>query len=87
LAVQQGDVNRFDYMRFAKGLLNSAGGVRVILNATVTNINTDAEGAVVKSVDLRGSDGALREVSCVEKATLPEMRYLLPLTLVSLRKD
>jgi choline dehydrogenase-like flavoprotein len=57
------DVNRFDYMRFAKGLLNSANGVRVILNATVTNINTDAEGAVVKSVDLRGSDGALREVS------------------------
>jgi choline dehydrogenase-like flavoprotein len=36
------DVNRFDYMRFAKGLLNSASGVRVILNATVTNINIDA---------------------------------------------
>jgi choline dehydrogenase-like flavoprotein len=57
------DFNRFDYMRFGKSLRNSAGQRRVILNATATNINTDEAGAVVRSVELRGPDGASREVS------------------------
>ena len=57
------DVNRFDYMRFGKSLRNSACEARVILNATVTSINTDTAGAVARSVELRGRDGALREVS------------------------
>jgi choline dehydrogenase-like flavoprotein len=57
------DVNRFDYMRFGKSLRDSTCEARVILNATVTNINADATGSVIRSVDLRGCDGALREVS------------------------
>jgi len=57
------DVNRFDYMRFGESLRNSACEARVILNATVTNINTDTAGAAVRSVELRGRDGALREIS------------------------
>jgi choline dehydrogenase-like flavoprotein len=57
------DVNRFDYMRFGKSLRNGALGARVILNATVTNINTDAAGMAVSSAELRGRDGALRQVS------------------------
>jgi choline dehydrogenase-like flavoprotein len=56
------DVNRFDYMRFGKSLLSGTRDARLILNATVTSVNTDATGAVVRSVDLRDRDGALREV-------------------------
>jgi choline dehydrogenase-like flavoprotein len=57
------DVNRFDYMRFGKSLRHAALGARVIVNATVTGIDTDATGAVARSVELRGRDGAAREIS------------------------
>jgi len=57
------DANRFDYMRFSKSLRSSVRNARVILNATVTNINTNPAGSAATSVDVLGQDGTLRVVS------------------------
>jgi choline dehydrogenase-like flavoprotein len=56
------DTNPFDYMRFGKSLRNRPLNARILLNATVVNINTEASGAAVTSVDLRAGDGSPRVV-------------------------
>ncbi len=57
------DANPFDYMRFGKSVRSRALNARILLNATVVNINTEASGAAVTSVDLRGGDGSSHTVS------------------------
>lgn len=58
------DSNRFDYMRFGKNLRSgAASAVNVILNATVTHINTDDTVSRVQSVEVRDRNGARRTVS------------------------
>jgi choline dehydrogenase-like flavoprotein len=56
------DANSFDYMRFGKSLRTATLKSNIILNATVTNINTNPEATIVRSLDLRSMDGALRQV-------------------------
>jgi choline dehydrogenase-like flavoprotein len=57
------NTNPFDYMRFGKSLRKPPLNARIFLNATVVNINTEASGAAVTSVDLRATDGSERLVS------------------------
>jgi choline dehydrogenase-like flavoprotein len=52
--------NRFDYMRFGRSLQRHSGDIRIILNATVTAINTNSAGSAVQSIDVRDRGGKLR---------------------------
>ncbi len=55
--------NRFDYMRLGKNLQSgAAAAANVILNATVTHINTMDTGSCVQSVEVRDRGGAVRTI-------------------------
>jgi choline dehydrogenase-like flavoprotein len=56
--------NRNVSVNFAENLRSSgANNLDVILNATVTHINTNQAGTAVESIDVRGPDGEARKIS------------------------
>jgi choline dehydrogenase-like flavoprotein len=56
--------NRNASVNFAEGLSSSrADNLDVILNATVTHVNTNQAGTSVESIDVRGLDGEARKIS------------------------
>jgi choline dehydrogenase-like flavoprotein len=61
---RESDNSRRDGVNFAQQLLrNKASNLDVVLNATVTHINTNQSGTAVESVELRSATGELRKVS------------------------
>lgn len=53
--------NPFDYMRFAKRLIDGeAGDATILMHATVTDISVNEDGA--KTIELRGNDNTVRTV-------------------------
>jgi choline dehydrogenase-like flavoprotein len=56
--------SRFEHMRFGRRLVrDGAGEARIFVNATVTHINTNADGTVAESVEVRARDGSIRIVA------------------------
>jgi choline dehydrogenase-like flavoprotein len=56
--------NRNFSVNFAESLRSSgANNLDVILNATVTHVNTNQAGTAVESIDVRGPDGEARKIS------------------------
>lgn len=53
------ELHRFDYMRFGRRLQAARGGetLRVLTNATVVHVNTDAAAAVVRGVEVADPEG------------------------------